>query len=578
MGLPSFARAYLKRKYLSAFSFKRPEDPTVVIMDLMEFIKVVPENVHTLDDAVRYFVNRVKSELYNNPRLHTLIVLVDRTPPPVKRAVEHAKRYKNKDVFDAAGAPYLPVKGTDLVPSPWISFAGNYRLLQRELYGRLLNAFMDGYHLVPRPGQKLILHGFPGYMEYVRVYKQQAYAINTNDRGEVKQMHVWNTSSELPITEEMEKRDPDLYNRIFVFENVPPCAEWPQGLLRKDEWEGAKNSISESDGAMFYYDHFFERDTIMFKCNDGDVFAYGLLYGYERIIDNAFRNIHYVCLPYKKKTDNEIFAPGKTPSHEYVDLNKLYILICEDATMQSAEVQNHIVTMAFLLILAGSDFFKDFMKGLGAEKVIWGTFFKALPLFSHMVQLSKGVTASTRTPRTIILDEDLFRLFTHYCYLEKYGKGVEKTNQKKNKKKKTKKRKEEEEKEEEEDGPQITYKDLKLRCSQDAKGNPREDTDLHLPTRNTIRLWSRQVLWNLLYFKNAPFGVAPDPFELYDGQPYYPYVRDEVGGCKMIDFVCARQKPIDEVYSQHMYKTKRAKLSASDKETKKRRVIETFDK
>lgn len=561
MGLPSFARAHLKRKYLPAFSFKSPQDHSVIIYDLMMVMKSLPDNVITLDDVIHYVVGRVKSFLYDAPPcMTTMVVLVDRSPPPVKRMVEHAKRYKDKDVFDEKDAPYLPIKGTDLVPSPWIRFAGNYHLLQRELYPRLLNAFMQ---LMPRLGQQIILHGFPGYIEYVTTYKQQAYALHSNDANEVPQVHFWNAATELPITPEMEKRDPNIYNRIFTVENIPPCGEWPQGYVMRREWVDASNSINEADGAAFFYDHFFQTRNIMFVCNDGDVFSYGLLYAYERVTaQNTFRNIHYICLPYKKTTDNEFFAPGQVPKWEYVDLNMLYVLVNEDKMMQSAGVQNHALTLVFLLVMAESDFFKGYAKGLGKENIIWKTFFTCLDLFSHMVQLSRGLSPSTRTPRHIVLDEDAFRLFIHYCYLEKYSGPM----MKKNKKLKT-----------------ITYADLKLRCSVDGKGQPQDDQDMHLPSRNTIRLWSRQVLWNLFYFKNAPFGAehAPNPFEVYDSLPYYPYViNPETGIPEMTTIVCARQKPNDEVYSQHFYRNKRKApkntMDAEERTNRKLKIVAEF--
>jgi len=553
MGLPTFARGHLKRKYLPAFSFKSPQNHSVVVYDLMKDVKVLPDNVHTLDDTVNYCVNRPKSFLYDAPAsVKTLIILLDRSPPPVKRMVAHAKRYKNKDVLESSGAPYLPVKGTDLVPQPWIRFAGNYQLLQRELYPRLLNAFMK---LVPRPGQQIILHGFPGYIEYVATYKQGAYALHSNELNEVPQVHVWNPATDLPITAEMEARDPNLYNRVFINEHVPPCPEWPTGFVRRVEWAEATNGINEADGAMFFYDNYFQNQNIMFVCNDGDIFSYGLLYSYERVVANSFRNIHYACLPYKKTTDNEFFAPGQVPKWEYVDFNMLYILVMDDTTLQAGGVQNPVATVVFLLILAGTDFFEHYCKGLGVEKVIWVVFFKCIDLFSHMVLLSRGVTPSTRTPREIVLDEAAFRLFIHYCYLERYGPALQKGKKK------------------------VTYEALKLRCSQDAKGNPQSDLDLHLPSRNTIRLWCRQVLWNLLYYKNAPFGkeFEPDPFQMYDGLPYYPYVRNaETGVPEMSEVVCARQRPVDEVYSQHLLRNKRPATSHVIHDDRKRRIIDAF--
>jgi hypothetical protein len=558
MGLPTFARKYLKETYATAFSYSPTGDPTVCVYDLMKDVKHMPDEITTLDDVLHYLVNKVKTFMMNTPNLRVMIVCVDRKPPPVKRMVTHAGRYKNKDVFEAKNGPYLPMKAQGLIPTPWIRFAGNYKLLQRELYPRLFNAFMDGNHIVPKPGQMLVLHGFPAFSEWITIYKQHSNHINTNERGQIKQVHFWKADLELPITKDMERADPDLYNRIYVFENVPPCQQFPQGYLRKEEWLEAKNNINESDGAMFFYDHWFQNENIMLVCNDGDVFSYGLLYSSERVTaQNTFRNNHIICLPYKKTKDNEWFAPDQIPRYEYVDLNRLYILIKDDASMMAAGVQNHVLTMVFLLILAGSDFFKEYMKGLGAEAVLWKVFFFNLKMFSHMVQSSKGVTASTRTPRTIVLDEDLFRIFTHYCYVHKYGKPARK-------KSKT---------------DDLTYEILEEHCKTGAKAE--KDADYHMPDRNKIRLWCRQIEWNLLYYKNTPFGNehSPNPFEEWDGLPYYPYIKEGEGGKpQMVDVVAAKRKPIDEVYAQHMYATKQKSSTVIPEvsEEQKKKVIQTY--
>lgn len=564
MGLPTFARKYLKETYTDAFAFSCPEgggnSPTVCVYDLMKDLKYMPENIISLNDAILYLVNKIKTVLLRIPTIRVIIVCVDRRPPPVKRMVTHTGRYKGKDVFKAKdGIAYLPIHTKDPIPNPWIQFAGNYKLLQREFYPRLFNAFMDGQHIIPSPGQMIVLHGFPGYTEWITVYKQQSYSIGTNNRGQIEQVHHWKVDIELPITKEMEREDPNMYNRIYVIENVPPCAQFPDGYMRKEEWKEAKNDISEADGAMFFYDHWFQNETILFICNDGDVFSYSLLYASERVTaQNTFRNNHIICIPYKKTKDNEFFAPDQIPKNEYVDVNRLYVLVKEDACMKAAGVQNHVLTLVFLLIMAGSDFFQDYMKGLGAEAVIWKVFFGNLGMFSHLVQSSKGVTPSTRTPRVIVVDEDMFRIFTHYCYIQKYGKAARK-------KAKT---------------SDLSYDLLNAHTKTTAYGE--RDTDYHLPDRNRIRLWARQVEWNLLYYKNTPFGNehSPNPFETLDGLPYYPYVKEgpKTGKPEMTSLVCAKRKPIDEVYTQHFYankkKTKISKNAATGDQ--KNAVIQAF--
>lgn len=183
---------------------------------------------------------------------------------------------------------------------------------------------------------------------------------------------------------------------------------------------------------------------------------------------------------------------------------------------------------------------------------------------SHLVQMSTGVTPDTRNPRTIVMDEDAWRRFIYHCYLNKYGPSARKLIKK---------------------NDPLTYGVLKLRCSQTADGKPKEDTDYHLPDRNTIRLWGRQVLWNLLYAKNGSVGQPPNPFEMYDGLPYYPYVIDEeTKAPKMVDVVCARQKPVDEVMAQYLVRNKLKNPAVRTTEgmqkvsDKQRKVIEQFER
>lgn len=540
MGLTPFARVHLTEKYVQAFSFTRPKDATVVVYDLMKDLKFVPDTVTTLDAAILYITGKINALLKSIEfPIQTVVVLVDRKPPPVKRMVTHSKRYKGKNVLRARDGPYLPVQLTHLIPTPWIRFAGNYKNLQREFYPRLLNAFMDNIHLTMRPGQTVVFHGFPGYTEWQTTFNKEAYKGGSDERGRVEIVHTWKESSELPIKKQQEQDDPDLYNRIFYIKCHYPDEAHPQGWLERAEWKDAKNSISESDGAMFFYDHYFANENIMFVCNDGDVFAYGLMYGYERIMgNNTFRNKHYVCMPYKKKKDAHQFPDGRVPKYEYVDLNMLYICVKEDPVFKAAEVQCPITTMAFLLIIAGSDFFKDYMKGLGAEKVLWTTFFQSLSLFSHMVQ-TPSLPPSTRTPRRIVLDEDAFILFTHYCYLQKYGKTARKLAKK------------------DVHDDTLTYEELSVACSKGTKAQ--KNSEYKLPSQNQIRLWARQIEWNILYYRNAPFGEqhVPDPFETWHGLPYYPYaINAQTGEPEMVSVVSAFSKPVDEVLSRYMYSSR----------------------
>jgi len=225
---------------------------------------------------------------------------------------------------------------------------------------------------------------------------------------------------ELPITPEYEKTDPELYHRAYIVENVAPCPEFPQGeflfshkylmedgnnfflcwgrnnffitkgALRRAEWEAGKTDISEADLRMFYFEHWFKDDHILYVLNDGDIFSIGTLYAYERLVSiqpngsYVFRNQHSACMPYKKTKDNEFFSEDNIPKYEYIDFNKFYELVNEYQPMRDAGVQNPVVTLVFLLIMAGSDFFKDFLKGMGSQTVVWKVFFSNIIIFSHL--------------------------------------------------------------------------------------------------------------------------------------------------------------------------------------------------
>ncbi len=576
MGLPTDERKYLRETFAAAFSFALKGNPTVAIVDFMQYVKAIGKDIATKDQMIAYFVKNVQFLLMDKEStFKTVIVLVDGKPHPVKRMIEHKRRYGKKELFDAKKGPYLPKNGTDLIPGydEWIRFAGNYKLLRRELYPELFNAFMSCSFFMPRQGQTLILSGFPGRSawENTNVGGEEEGGRWDNpgrNQGKVRVVKFWQPD-ELPITSAMEKMDPDLYHRCYVLENVAPCTEFPKGALRRQEWEPGKSTISEADLRMFWFEHFYPKDHVCFFLNDGDIFSIGLLYAYERVIGIdpetncfRFRNKHSVCMPYKKTKDNEFFAEGQVPWSEYVDLDVFYQLVSDMDQMKKVGVQNHALTLVFLLIMAGSDFFQDYLKGMGSQNVIWKVFFANIYAFRHMVQLSQGVVGDTRTKRTLVVDEDLFRQFIYLCYLEKY----EKSELKKLKVDK------------------LTLRELRERTQVDAKGAPKEDVDYHLPNRNKIRLWCRQVEWNLLYWKNGPLGYEPDPFELWRGIPYFPYWRDPKNKNKprLIDVVASEPKPVDGVYEQHLYRTRvvNKKRPRESKETvadRQQRVIDRYE-
>jgi hypothetical protein len=342
----------------------------------------------------------------------------------------------------------------------------------------------------------------------------------------------------------MERADPDLYNRTYLVRT------FPNGDYAREEWQAAYNTISEADIRMFWFDHFYQTRHICFYLNDGDVFSIGALYAFERRtgihvppIAGAppkyeFRNRHTACLPYLKKKKPEASSPNLAEEavdlgrEEYVNLDLLYAQMREYAPMVEAGVQNPVLSMVFLIVLCGSDFCNKFLHDMGSQNIIWNVFLQNANVFSHMVMLGEGVPGATRTPRTIVVDEDAFKLFVRYCYLAKYEPYRKKLRVQR-----------------------LSYAQLdeRTRFKADMK-TPQTDTRLHLPDSNTIRRHCRAILWNLCYWKNAPLGHSPDPFELWQGVPYFPYKKDAKGKAQLSDVVSHKPKPVDRVFEQHLYR------------------------
>ena len=437
MGLPTLDRKRLKKMFSQAFTHQLQPNPTfgpptVAIVDYMQFLKSAPKDLSTKDEIIAYFVHKIGYMLLTRgSTLRTVIVLVDGKPIPVKRMVTHKDRYKNKNVLSAKKGPHLPKNGFDPVPlvtsGNWIQFAGNSKNLQRELYPELFNAFVSCKYFTPLVGQMILLSGFPGRTGFEEIRTPPTWDQRTNHHAQVEVVQLWK-QGELPITKAMERADPDLYNRVYTIENVAPCPQYPNGGIRKAEIKEMKNDISEADIRMFYFDHWYQYGThILFSLNDGDVFSIGALYALERCVSISperkyeFRNQHTVMMPYKllEKDEDGKVVPKKVgpdgkppkPEYEYIDLNILSQSICEYEPFKTAQVQNPTLTLVFMLIMAGSDFFQEFLKGIGSQTVIWPVLLDNMEFFSHLVQMSNGLPTCTRTERTIVGDEVVFFLY-----------------------------------------------------------------------------------------------------------------------------------------------------------------------
>jgi len=527
MTLPSEVKELLMKQFSAAFSNSLLNEvnesaPTVAIVDFMMFVKYIPPNDLTIrGQLITYFVSRTLEVLVEHPTVHTLIVLVDGTPMDAKRAVAHQKRHVDTDTppLPTKGGPYLPPRDQDTIMNSerWTAFSKNYLLLRRELYPLLFNAFMSARGFTLRPNQRIVLSGFPGRSSFQEVHHNAPWEARRDDENRVYVVHKW---EHLPITEEMERADPDLYHRTYVVE------QRDTGLVQY-EWERGKNDISEADIRMFWFAHFYPRQHVLFYLNDGDVLSIGLLYAHERLhsispIERSYvyYNRHTVMLPNKSKDAITRFT--------YVDLNKFYALVREYPPMRNAGVQNHAITLVGLITLSGCDFLNKFLHDMGFVSIIWNTFFSNIAMLTHMFMMSEiaPVSLDLRMYRTIVVDEESFARFISLCFTAKYANDLTKR-------------------------AKVTMDDIRDRAKKNAKGVIRDDPRFEFPQQNENRAYSRSVLWILEYWKNGPHGYIPNCMELWQGMPFYPYwINPSTKDPEFIPLVSPIGKPVDEVFTR----------------------------
>ena len=577
MGISKFVRDFLRNHYIEAWSYKAPafgdpsfERPNKVFpngapkggaefSDFMRFYRGKPKDIENLNQLVFWIVRQARVVLEARNGVDHLVVQADKVANMMKALVCYEKRYKNRPKLDEAGAPYLPTDGTEKLPEDWMMFAANSKLLKRELYPRLYNAFLNPRMISPGPGQTLILDGFPGLVRNLPVYDtapwEKSYVGRTDFR---KVVCPWDANL-LPLSEEIERADPDLYNRVFVIKGHAPSAQYPQGLLTVEEWEEARNSIGEADLRLFFYDHWFQNTDQIIAANDGDLIPIALLYAHERRNGNTWRNGQWLKLKKPGGDKHEMVADINT-RYEYVNVNVLYDSIMADEHLKAAGVQNPVATMVMLMILGETDFVKNHFFNIGKEKVLWKVFWQKLPMFSHMVQLSTSTTPSTRIPRTIVLDEELFFRFAGYCYTQKYGESARKLAKfNKNKNWKMDKSQPKFIDPDDEQLKQMWPKVLKERTRKKATGKPQENEKYHYPEKTEVRKWCRWIEWNFLYWLNGmrhpDSAYDPDVFEVYRGFPYYGFMRDPKSGAAIpAPCVSAKRKQIDQVFKVHLLK------------------------
>lgn len=576
MGINGICKKWILDNFASCASFTRPGDVHLVSIDMMQYLKtgVLPDTIFTTRDLVKWIVNKITDQFdYRNDTNGTCMVVVanfDLGSPPVKKLVEHKKRYavkrcdlcKTTDLFhercenDCEGKQPLkydpksrghfskfdldkefPYRGDQ-----WYRFCSDSRILRTELYPLIMNELLT----TPprRPNQLIIVNGLPArtcVLNNDELMQEIGYIpVNKEDRVRVVN---W-LPDELPLP-----MDESLFRTVFEvrwiqneFENRIHITDCPH----------MKNDIHEADNAVFYFSQFFPKHNQMIVINDGDAIPIGLLRCAEDFRGGPEpTHTTYLCLPYKRDKHlwQQKFGDKGPPKYEYINLTKLYAEISGYQPFISRGVQNPVVTVVFLIILGNTDFFKNFCPGIGLKtnwnadpakqkrqkNGIWDTFFCELEHFTHLVQwYTLDMHHNPSAKRRIVIDEKLFRMFTYKCHFHKYRKNK----------------------------PHNDLKELAVHCSKLKNG---------FPSREKIQVWCRNISWNLQYWVNACRDIYIDPFERIDGQPYWGF-DPKVG---VTASVYPKQKPVDRVHERHFYdkKTKNRSGGAVLSARKKRKIV-----
>jgi hypothetical protein len=553
MTLDTVVKKWLIARYGAAYSTVAPGDIHVSAMCFMQFVKgALPPNIITVDDLTTYLLRKMFAEFSRKNGCMVVIVCFDIDTVPVKSIVEYGKRkeYRCKLCKKTNGfspdcgrkgkkckdlqplryedGPHLPVSSNERLPvagNEWMRFAGDSRNLRHELYPRLMNALLSDPRFVPGLNQTLIVSGLPCQSEVVsedHIKWQFGYTPTTE--AERRILKPWGIDS---LPDNIIGGDPDKFKRVYRFQNV-------NGVMYRHEVPEMKHSIPEADSAIFYFTKFYPNANFQYIINDGDALSIGLLRVIEDFTNGKCAKKRYVALPRRRELN-----PGEHAwTHEYFDMVQLKCAIEEDPVYTAAGVSNPIATVVFLIILSGTDFFKGYCPHIGyktefsedpdkREKQtdgIWDTFHARLPLFKHLVQWNiYDMIPDPNIQRRIVLDEELFVIFTQYCYIHRYGKKMA--------------------------NPDVET--VRAHCS-NFKQKERQ-----MPPDSTIRLWGRGADWNLNYWANSFRNIEIDPFKQVNGQSYYGYDKETMS---ITASVAPKQLEVDEVYARNFHKAATARI------------------
>lgn len=584
----------------------------------------------------------------------------DRGTPVVKAAVEHTHRDQGIDPWPEPtdGAPIFDESRPDdilpiLEPGNWRRFCRTRHLVRRHLYPLIFNTLIDPNYVMLEPNQLIVLHGIPGQWKMVPRHDipvwdsdgsapmRRGPVYDAGDDGSGERMMPMLVKRG-PVTEDEELADPEVYDRIWLIEG----RRGPDGrpYMHYEEWKEAKNSLLEADMAIVFYDKFFPKEDCLVYGNDGDFIPILLAYARERKVADGWRNHMWLRMPnlrlsdaevarkereekrkkgiellpqeleeeriyMQKKMEYERLYPGKTyrapnPNPElYYDINDMWTTLHEHNEWGAAGVQNAVLSMIALIIMAGNDFFKEMLPGVSTEKAtnhIWTEFLENPAEYRHLFQLSKHLEPDPRALREPVIDEELFIEFCHRVYLRHYRVRRTKTERQARQKEadaaiaagqepppdtilhvqasmaaKEKRRQKsittklKKLQKELQSLPPTTPEPKRVEIQQEIERQERRKTDPkelaanRMRSRNELRLVCRRLLAALLYNYNGPRdSQCPDWTRQVNGLPVYGYELDpddEQRKRVMISDVVVREypDPIPDVYQKWFLTTRR---------------------
>ena len=416
----------------------------------------------------------------------------------------------------------LLFKGTD-----FSLFSSDARNLRREIYPLIVNELL--MYAPPIQGQRIILNGLP--YKTVKITPDDAKwehgtSIEGDEDTRVRVVQWDQEDLPIPFLEQE-------YHKVFEIVAMPPNMNQPCGWIKISENVDMRNDIHEADNSVFFFGQFFPQSNQMIIINDGDAIPIGLMRVSEDYRGSSLhRPITILRTPNK--------SPKEKHKYDYTNLTQLYSEVSDWDLMKRNGVQNPVMTLNFLIIICGTDFFEKPCFGIGPMETntnvgIWGTFMKNIRMYSHLVQLF--VYGGQRDPtqqRRVVVDEDMFKMFIHKCYFEKHMKNKD----------------------------HGSLRDLEIICSKKAKKSKlkieKNRARLNLPSDEQIKVWCRHITWNLQYWMNACRNIYIDPFEKINDMSYYGFEKTGITAS-----VHPIQKQVDDNYKRNFY-------SCQDK---KKRVI-----